>query len=293
MVAFEASSAAHHLARQLEAIGLVPKLISASFVAPYRLTGTTGKNDANDAEAICEAASRPHMRFVPAKTPEQQAWLVVHRMREGYVKDRTACMNRARGILFEFGVVFPVSADRFQALLSEALTVNRKALPLTVRAALRRCCSHFRELSRHVEWCDEQIAKHASTDLNARRAMQVRGVGKLSASAIAATVGDLTQFQNGRQFGAFLGLVPSQRSTGGKQRLGRITKRGDSYLRKLLVVGAKSALSNAPKHDDPVSRWATQLRERVGWSKATVALANKNARVLWSKLARSSEDAVE
>ncbi len=292
IVSFEACSAAHHLARALDSVGLAPRLISPAFVSPYRMTGATGKNDATDAEAICEAASRPQMRFVPAKTPEQQAWLAIHRLREGYVKDRTACMNRARGILFEFGVTFPCSADRFRPLLIEALAKRSNDLPTLARTALRKCASHFDQVQRQVAWCDQQIAKHVRIDVNAKRAMSVRGVGPLSASAIAASVGDLSQFQNGHQFGAFLGLVPRQRSTGGKQRLGRITKRGDAYLRKLLVIGAKSALTVAPRHQDPVSQWAVQVRDRIGWPKACVALANKNARILWRTLARPTDDDV-
>lgn len=291
IVAFEACSAAHHLARELDAAGLAPRLISPSFVTPYRMTGVTGKNDATDAEAICEAASRPQMRFVPAKTPEQQAWLVVHRLREGYMKDRTAWMNRARGILFEFGVALPVSADRFPGLLLEALSAKRKELPTILRTGLRKCCAHLQEVQGQVAWCDQQIAKHVRNDVNAKRAMQVRGVGPLSASALAASLGDLTQFGNGRQFGAWLGLVPRQHSSGGKQRLGRITKRGDAYLRKLLVIGARSALIVAARHDDPVSKWALQLRDRIGWQKACVALANKNARTLWRTLAKRDEAA--
>jgi transposase len=286
IVAFEACSAAHHLARELRAAGLTPKLISPALVSPYRMSGSTGKNDATDAEAICEAASRPQMRFVPPKTTEQQGWLTIHRLRDGYMKDRTACMNRARGILFEFGVVLPVSAARLQALLLEILSAKRKGLPAIARAGLRRCCAHLREVQRQVAWCDQQIAKHVRIDVNAKRAMQVRGVGPIGASALAASLGNLTQFGSGRQFSSWLGLVPRQHSSGGKQRLGRITKRGDPYLRRLLVIGARSALAVASRHDDPVSNWARQLEGRVGWPKACVALANKNARTLWRTLAK-------
>jgi transposase len=289
VVAFEACCGAHDLARKLDAAGLVPRLISPSFVPPYRISGATGKNDANDAAAICEAACRPHMRFVPAKTPQQQAWLTVHRLRDGYIKERTGCMNRARGILFEFGVLFPLSAERFRASMQQVLsTENSDQLPTLARTALRRCCAHFQEIQRQIAWCDQQIAKHVRHDANAKLALQVRGVGPLSASALAASLGDLSQFRNGRQFSAFLGLVPRQRSTGGKQRLGRITKRGDAYLRRLMVIGARSALSAAPKQDTSISTWAFQLRDRIGWPKATVALANKNARVLWRLLAQKN-----
>jgi transposase len=286
VVAFEACSAAHYLARRLEAIGLVPRLIPPSFVAPYRLTGVTGKNDATDAEAICEAACRPRMRFVSVKTPEQQGWLAIHRLRDGYIKDRTACLNRARAILFEFGVTLPLSGARFREALVGAVSSRESVVPATARPALRRCCAYIEQIDRQVTWCDQQIAKHARSDENARLAMAVRGVGPLGASALAATLGDLAQFDNGRQFGAWLGLVPRQHSSGGKQRLGRITKRGDAYLRKLLVIGARSAIAVADRHDDVVSTWAVQLKNRIGWPKACVALANRNARTLWRTLAR-------
>lgn len=286
IVAFEACSAAHHLARQLSSMGLVPRLIAPCFVSPYRMTGATGKNDATDAEAICEAACRPRMRFVAVKTPDQQGWLAVHRLRDGYIKDRTAWMNRARSVLFEFGIMLPRASARFRDALKEALADRASGLPVNARPALRRCCAHLDELQRQVAWCDQQIVKHARSDENARLAMQVRGVGPLSASALAASLGDLTQFRNGRQFGAWLGLVPRQRSSGGTQRLGRITKRGDAYLRKLLVLGARSALTVAARHDDADARWALRLQGRVGWPKACVALANRNARTLWRTLAR-------
>lgn len=149
-------------------MGFVSRLISPAFATPYRMTGATGKNDATDAEAICEAASRPHMRFVPAKTPEQQAWLAIHRLREGYIKERTACMNRARGILFEFGVPLPRSADRFHALLLEALSTGSRDLPGLAKTALRKCAAHFQEVQRQVAWCDQQIAKHVRVDVNAK-----------------------------------------------------------------------------------------------------------------------------
>lgn len=286
LVAFEACSAAHHLARQLEAMGLAPKLIAPCFVAPYRMTGATGKNDSADAEAICEAASRPRMRFVSIKTPEQQGWLAIHRLRDGYIKERTASMNRVRGVLFEFGITLPLAGARFREALHDAISDRGSGIPANIRSALRRCCVHLDQIQRQVAWCDEQILKHARSDENAKVALALRGIGPLSASALAASLGDLSQFGNGRQFGAWLGLVPRQHSSGGKQKLGRITKRGDAYLRKLLVLGARSALTVAPRHDDEVARWAVQLRDRVGWPKACVALANRNARILWRTLAK-------
>ena len=293
IVAMEACCAADHWARQLKLAGLAPKLISPHFVTPYRMEGKTGKNDANDAAAICEAAGRPRMRFVPVKTPAQQGLLALHSLREGYVRDRCACMNRVRGVLAEFGIVIPLTTKKFRTQVLDLLATRDCDLTPLARNVLRKCFRHFQELDRHITWCNKQIEKHAATDANAKLARSVRGVGVLSASALAASVGDLTQFKNGRQFSAWLGLVPSMASSGGVQRLGAITRRGDGYLRKLFVLGARSAMRVAPGQDDAVSRWAVQLRARVGGPKATVALANKNARILWSVLARSAKASVD
>jgi len=286
VVAMESCSGAHHLARRLRLLGLDARLIAGQFVAAYRMQGASGKNDANDAAAICEAADRPHMRFVPVKTPDQQGWLGVHRLREGYKEERTACINRIRGLLAEFGLVFPQSPEALRGVLSEVIEDASNELPGVLRLGLQRAQAHWRELDEQIDWCDARVKQHARENPAARRAAQLCGVGDLTASAIVAAVGDMRQFKSARQFGAWLGLVPSQNSSGGKNRLGRITKRGDDYLRTLLIQGAKSALLSAAKRDDRISRWLLQLRERVGWQKALVAMANKNARILWAVLSR-------
>jgi transposase len=191
--------------------------------------------------------------------------------------------------MYEFGLQPALSVAKYEAATLVALdSADGKRLPALARTALRRCKRHFQDLERQIAWCDEQIAKHVRCDPNAKLAMQVRGVGPIGASAVAATLGDLSQFKNGRQFSAFLGLVPSQRSSGGRQRLGAITKRGDPYLRKLLVMGARSALFSASSQPTALAQWASGLRARIGWPKATVALANRNARVLWKTLATQS-----
>lgn len=282
LVAMEACASAHFWARTLGELGLTVRLLPASFVMPYRMSGKTGKSDANDAAAICEAASRPQMRFVPVKTPTQQAWLALHTLREGYIADRTSCMNRVRAALAEFGIVFPVSTKKFLHEVLQALVDRENGLPPLARKALLRSIAHFRETERQIAWCNKAIEKHAASDPNAILAQSMLGVGVLGASALAASVGDLSQFKNGRQFGAWLGLVPRMSSSGGKLRLGGITKRGNGYLRKLMILGARNSLRFAHKRDDEVSKWATQLRERAGFAKAAVALANKNARILWS-----------
>lgn len=286
LIAMEACSGGHHWARKLRAMGLDARLIAGHFVGPYRMQGKRGKNDANDAAAICEAAGRPHMRFVSIKTIEQQAQLAVHRLREGYKEERTACINRIRGLLAEFGLVFPQSTQALRRALPEALEDAGNDLPGVARLALQRAQLQWVELDGHIAWCDERIAAHVRSDEQAQAAVQLCGIGPVTASALAASVGDFKQFKTAAQFGAWLGLVPSQNSSGGKASLGGITKRGDEYLRTLLVQGAKSAVMTAHKRSDRISQWLVQLTARVGWQKAVVALANKNARILWAVLAK-------
>ena len=286
VVAMEASSSAHHWARKLTSQGLAPRIMSAQLVAPYRTQGTSGKNDANDAAAICEAASRPTMRFIPVKSVEQQSMLCVHRLREGIKEDRTACINRIRGLLAEFGLVFPQSPGALQAVLSEVLEDASNELGALARHTLQRAQGQWRELDEHLVWCDERIAAHGQANEAVKAAATLMGIGPVTASAVVATVGDFKQFKNGAQFGAWIGLTPRQRSSGGKNNLGGITKRGDTYLRTLLIQGAKSAVMTAHRRQDKISSWVMALRERSGWQKAVVALANKNARILWAVMTR-------
>ena len=286
MVAMEASSSAHHWARRLVASGLDARIIAAHLVAPYRLQGKSGKNDANDAAAICEAASRPQMHFVPVKTVDQQSMLCIHRLREGFKAERTACVNRIRGLLAEFGLVFAQKPAVLRQALPDVIEDASNELGALARLALQRAWAQWQELDAHLAWCDERIAAHLKGNEQVRQAEQLMGVGPVTASAIVATVGDFKQFRDGAQFGAWLGLTPRQNSSGGKNSLGSITKRGDMYLRMLLIQGAKSAVMTAQKRSDPISKWAHQLREKSGWQKAVVALANKNARILWAVFVR-------
>ena len=286
LIAMEACSGGHHWARKVRAMGLEARLIAGHFVGAYRMQGKCGKNDANDAAAICEAAGRPHMRFVPVKTLEQQAQLAVHWLREGYKEERTACINRIRGLLAEFGMVFRHSPEALRQALPEALEDAGNELPGVARLALQRAQLQWLELDCHIAWCDERIAAHVRSDEQAKAALRLCGFGPVTASALVASVGDFQQFKTAAQFGSWLGLVPSQNSSGGKARLGGITKRGDDYLRTLLVQGAKSAVMTAHKRSDRISQWLVQLTARVGWQKAVVALANKNARILWAVLAK-------
>jgi transposase len=287
VIAMEISSGAHYWARRLLALGLQPKLMSAQLVEPYRSQGSTGKNDANDAAAICEAASRPSMRFVPVKSVEQQSMLCVHRLREGLKAERTACINRIRGLLAEFGVVYAQGAEALQRVLSELIEDAGNEMNVLARWVIQHAQAQWSELDAHIAWCDERIGEHARDNPAVRRAAALMGIGQLGASAAVATVDDFGQFKNGAQFGAWCGIVPRQHSSGGKTQLGRITRKGDSYLRSLLVQGAKSAVFTAHKRSDPISRWALALRERSGWQVAAVALANKNARILWAVMTKA------
>lgn len=285
-VAMETCGGAHHVSRHLRLLGLDARLIAGHFVTPYRMAGKSGKNDANDAAAICEAAGRPHMRFVPIKTAEQQGQLAVHRLREGFKEERTALINRIRGLLAEFGLVFAQGPDALRLVLASVIEDACNELPGVARLALQRAHLHWIDIDLQLAWCDERIAAHVRVDARAAKAATLLGIGPTTASALVASVGEFGQFANARQFGAWLGLVPSQNSTGGKARLGGITKRGDDYLRTLLIQGAKSAVMSAAKRSDRISQWLVLLKERVGWQKAVVAMANKNARILWAVLTR-------
>ena len=286
LVAMEACSGAHHWCRALRERGLDARILAGQFVAPYRLQGKSGKNDVNDAAAICEATSRPHMTFVPPKTLAQQGMLCVHRLREGLKEERTACINRIRGLLAEFGIVLPQSPQVLRERLSELIEDASNDIAGVARLVLQRAQEHCKEIDVHLHWCDQRIAAHRRDDEQVRRAAELKGIGPVTACAVVATVGDFKQFKNGAQFGAWLGLTPKQNSSGGKTSLGSITKRGSTYLRTLLIQGAKAAVLAGKHHDDPISQWAQRLRERCGWQKAVVALANKNARILWAVMTK-------
>jgi transposase len=285
-IAMEACGGAHHWARQLRTLGFVPKILAAHLVEPFRRQGKRGKNDANDAAAICEASRRPRLHTVPVKTPEQQGVLAVHRLREAYKTERTAVINTIRGLCAEFGVVFPQGPEELRRGIADALEDASHEMTALARRALQRAHLHWLEIELQLAWCDEQIDIHARQDERARAISRIPGIGPVTASALVASVGDFGQFDNAAQFGSWLGMTPSQDSSGGKARLGRITKRGDSYLRTLLVQAAKSAVMTAHKRSDPISQWVVKLKDRVGWQKACVALGHKHARIVWAMLVR-------
>jgi len=285
LIGMEACGGAHEWARKFQVHGHRVGIMMARFVAAYR---KSSKNDGNDAEAICEAVGRPNMRFVPVKSAEQQAILALHRVRQGFIEQRTATVNRIRGLLAEFGMVLPQRADQVR----RAAVVVAEALPVLAREAIADLRAHLSYLDERIARYERQLVELARQREAAVRIQRLPGVGPLTASAITASISDGHEFANGRQFAAWLGLVPRQYSTGGKARLGRITKRGDAYLRTLLMLGARAVLQSAAQKSDRLSRWAMALRARRGYHRAIIAVAAKNARIIWALLANQREFAM-
>lgn len=286
IVGMEACSGAQHWARELRKLGHEPRIMAAEFVEPYR---QGGKNDANDAAAICEAVSRPKMRFVAVKSVEQQAVLAVHRMRLGVVEERTALANRVRGLLAEYGVVTGTGLDRLRRALPEILEDGANAIPGIAKEVFADAEQELRHLDERIAIYDRRIVALARSSEPAQRLMKVEGIGPVTATALVAGVGNAKVFANGRQFAAWLGLTPRQHSTGGKRRLGAMTKHGDVYLRTLLIHGARAVLRVSSKHSDAKSRWVESLRRRRPDNVAAVALAAKTARITWALLARGTD----
>ncbi len=289
VVGMEAGSGAHYWARELRALGHDARIMDPKLVVPYRHQGRTGKNDANDAEAICEALGRPKMRFVPIKEVDQQAILVIHRVRKGLVNEQNRIANQLRGLLAEFGVVIPKGLESLKRQWREIRQRYETWVPELVWEELGRLYTRLGELHNEILSYDRKIKAHVRSDPRAVKIVSLNGVGPITASAIVATIGNGHDFKNGRQFGAWLGLTPRQYSTGGRTVLGRITKKGDRYLRTLLIHGARSELMHVHRRADPKSVWAHRLREEKSWNQAAVALANKHARIIWAML---SEDEV-
>lgn len=285
VIGMEACAGAHHWARKLQALGHTVRLIAPQFVKPYV---KSNKNDAADAEAICEAAGRPSMRFVPIKNVEQQSVLALHRARQGFVKARTAQANQIRGLLGEYGLVVPQGIAHITKRVPELIEDARNELPGAFRMLIDRLLDHLKLLQRQAEEIEDQIqAWHRANDAS-RRLEKVPGIGPLTASALAATVGDARNFENGRQLAAWLGLVPRQHSTGGKPTLLGMSKRGDPYLRTLLIHGARAVIYRATLRASS-ENWLVRLTARRNKNVAAVALANKTARVVWALLAHGRE----
>lgn len=254
--------------------------MAPKFVSPYRMAGKTGKNDAADAQAICEAVQRPHMRFVPVKDESQQAMLCLHRTRQGFIEEKTTIYNRLRGLISEFGIIAPQSTDA----LCHTVVDQKNSLPMQVRLCVDDLLAHITSIEERIAEYDRILSRVAKTDLRSQRLMELKGIGPTTACALVASISNAHDFKNGRQLSAWLGLTPSQYSSGGKSKLGRITKAGDSYLRTLLVQGARSVLIGAEKRTDSFSRWVCTLVERRGYWRAVVAIAAKNARLCWASL---------
>lgn len=286
LIGMEACGSAHHWARKLCALGHTVRLISPQFVKPYV---KTNKSDRNDAEAICEAVGRPSMRFVAVKTAEQQALLALHRARAGLVKARTAQANQIRGLLAEFGIVIAKGIGHIAKRLPEILEDGENALPGMMRELLARLGEHLKRLDEQVKALELRIKLWHCESEQSRKLEAIAGVGPLTASALVATLGDAKNFDNARQVPAWLGMVPRHEGTGGKVKLGRISKRGDAYVRTLLIHGARAVITAAERKSDSAEGWLRRLIARRNKNIAAVALAAKNARIAWALLAHDRQ----
>ncbi|AKU11345.1 transposase IS116/IS110/IS902 family protein [Azoarcus sp. CIB] len=285
LVGLEACAGSHYWARELGKLGHDARLMAGQFVSPYR---KSGKNDANDAEAICEAVGRPNMRFVPVKSEEAQAVLTVHRARALTVSERTALVNQVRGLLGEFGIVTAAGVSHVRKLLAE-IGAGGKQLPILARETMGELHDRLRALDERILAYDRKIEALARQSEPARRLMAIEGIGPITASALVASVGNARTFTNGRQFAAWLGLTPRQNSSGGKAKLGAISKRGDVVLRTLLIHGTRSVLRLSAQKHDQKSAWAEALKARSCANVAAVALAAMHAHIIWAMLARGTD----
>jgi len=285
-VAMEATRSANYWARVLRELGHEVKLIAPQFVKPYV---KANKTDVADAEAICEAAMRPTMRFVPVKTADQQAALSLHRARSGLVRARTGVANQIRGLLEEFGVVLAVGIAHVRDEVPGLIEDGEMDLPPLFRRTLKELHAHLRELDQRIEALEHELKAWHRANEASKRLEKIPGVGWLTATALVASIGDAKTFKNGRQLAAWLGLVPRQHSSGGKPRLLGISKRGDVYLRTLLIHGARAVIRTVDRDRTATGQWARQMMTRRPKNVAVVARANKNARIVWALLAHDRD----
>jgi transposase len=290
LIGMEACAGAHYWARKLQALGHTVRLIAAQFVKPYV---KSNKSDAADAEAICEAVSRPAMRFVPIKLIESQSLLALHRARQGFVIERTAQANQIRGILAEFGVVLPQGIKSLEQCVPGVLQDTQNDLTDSCRQLLLRLLDHLRTLRRHAEEIEAEIGRWHQSNEASRKLAAVPGIGPLPASALAASIGDAKSFANGRQLAAWIGLVPRQHSSGGKATLLGLSKRGDRYLRTLLIHGARAVILRAKNKPGYRESWLGRLLARRHHNIVVCALANKNARIVWALLTQNRDFVAE
>lgn len=286
LVGMEASNGAHYWARVLTELGHEVRLISPQFVTPYV---KSNKSDRNDAEAICEAVGRPSMRFVPPKSVDQLAIQAVHRIRRRLVADRVKLVNQVRGLLSEHGIVIARDITQLRRGLAVIVGSDDDGLSDMVRSLMRELQAELAGLDDRIAIYDRRIREIFRNSEQCQRLGKIEGIGPVTATALIAAVGDRTCFKNGRQFAAWLGLVPRQRSSGGRTRLFGISKRGDRYLRTLMIHGARAALGRAGGKQDPRSLWLGKLRARRHPNVAAVALANKNARIVWAVLSDGTD----
>lgn len=285
-IGMEACGSAYHWARKLMELGHEVRLMAPQFVKPYV---KTNKSDRNDAEAICEAVSRPNMRFVPVKSPEMQAVLALHRARQAMVKARTAQANQIRGLVAEFGIVIPKGIGHIGRRVPEVLEDADNGLPGMMRELLKVLNEQLGQFDHQVGELEKKIKLWHLANDQSRKLEQIPGIGPLTASAMSASVADVSSFKNARQVPAWLGMVPRHEGTGGKATLGRISKRGDAYLRTLLIHGARSVIAQAERHPERADPWLRNLLARRNKNIAAVALAAKNARVAWALLAHDRD----
>ncbi|MER2264625.1 IS110 family RNA-guided transposase [Methylobacterium oxalidis] len=284
VIAMEACATAHHWARGFLAAGHEVRLINPRFVKPF-VRGS--KNDAVDAEAIFDAASRPTMRFVPVKSTEQQDLQSLHRVRDRLVSQRTNLINHTRGLLAEYGLIFPKGAARFPGRVRAEL--SESALSAMAQATFAALLDELDALETRIERLEEQLRAICREDVVCRRLMTLPGVGPVVATALKASVGDARQFHSGRELAAWIGLVPRQYSTGGKPQLGGVGRRANHYLRRQLVHGARAVALRLATKTDPRSRWFQAVIDRRGFNKGIVAMANKTARIAWAMLQRQED----
>ena len=283
LIGIEACASSHHWSRELQALGHTVRLMPPAYVKPYV---KRQKNDATDAEAICEAVTRANMRFVPTKQPEQQSGLVLHRTRHLFIRQQTSVINAIRAHLAEFGIVAPVGRRGVEEFLHAVTDPNDKRVPEIARACVLALGAQLRRIKEQVLEFDRMIAAwHRSSELS-RRLDDCPGVGPALATALVASVADPRAFRSGRKFSAWIGLVPKQRSSGGKDRLGSISKQGDRYLRGLFVAGALAVIRYAKIHGTKHRPWLTALLARRPTKVAAIALANKIARMAWAIMAK-------
>ena len=285
-IGMEACGGAHHWARKLEAHGYTVKLIAPQFVKPYV---KSNKSDANDAEAICEAMSRPNMRLVSVKTVDQQDVQAVHRVRAELMEQRIAKANQIRGLVSEYGIVAPKQISHLRAAIPCWLEDAENGLTSRFRKLMNGVWADFLLLDQRVKELDQEITAIAAADPVAQRLQQLRGVGPMVATALLATVGDASQFAKGRHMATSLGLTPRQNSSGGKKRLIGISKRGDVYVRSLLVHGARSMIYASKGKEDRLSQWVTRIATTRHPNIAAVAMANKTARIAWAMIRKGSD----